>query len=268
MSALAEHVRFELRSMVRHPSQLLMSYLFPLGFFLFMGTVMPRVDPGATATLVPSFGLFVIFTGAVLGLPTPLVDARRLGVARSFRVIGVPDAAALGIPAVANATHGLLAAALVTLVGPLAFHAEAPVHPVAFFLVLLLAAFVFTGLGSLIGVISADGRTSVLWSQSLFLPSMLLGGLMMPLSVLPEGLRRFSAILPTSHLVRLHDAFAYGRAPTDGLWVEALALLATGVIAYATAGRLYAAEERVSSPWRGLWLPAALAPLAATMLGT
>ena len=121
----------------------------------------------------------------------------------------------------------------------------------------------FTGLGSLIGVISADGRTSVLWSQSLFLPSMLLGGLMMPLSALPEGLRRFSAILPTSHLVRLHDAFAYGRAP-----VEALALFATGVIAYAAAGRLYAAEERVASPWRGLWVPAALAPLAATMLGS
>lgn len=267
MTAVSEHLRFELRSMVRQPSQLLLSYLFPLGFFLFMGAVMPRLDPAATATLVPAFALFAVFTGGILGLPAPLVEARRLGVTRAFRVIGVPDRAALGIPALANAVHGLAAATVVALVGPLVYGAEAPVHPAGFAGVLVLAAFAFTGLGSLIGVVSSDSRSSVLWSQSLFLPSMLLGGLMMPVSALPEGMRRFSALLPTSHLMRLHDAFAYGRAPTSGLWVDALAVFATGLVAFALATRLYGAEERAGGARRPLWVLAALAPLALTVLG-
>jgi ABC-2 type transport system permease protein len=266
MSALVEHVRFELRSMIRHPSQLLLSYLFPLGFFLFMGAVMPRLDPSATARLVPAFSLFAILTGGVLGLPTPLVELRQKGAARAFRVLGVPDGATVGVPAAANAVHGLVAAAAVALAGPALFNAEAPVHPAAHLFVLILAAFVFTGLGTLIGVVSSDARTSVLWSQSLFLPSMLLGGLMMPVAALPEGLRRFSELLPTTHLMRLLDVLAFDRAPATGLWLDVLALLATGVLAHAAALRLHAAEERGASGWRGLWVFAALVPLAATML--
>lgn len=267
MTAVSEHLRFELRSMVRQPSQLLLSYLFPLGFFLFMGAVMPRLNPAAAATLVPAFALFAVFTGGILGLPAPLVESRRLGVTRSFRVIGVTDRAALGVPALANAVHGLAAATLVALVGPLLFDAAPPVHPVGFAGVLVLAAFAFTGLGSLIGVVSSDSRSTVLWSQSIFLPSMLLGGLLMPESALPEGLRRFSALLPTTHLMRLQDAFAYGRAPASGLWVDALAVFATGLVAFTLAGRLYGAEEQATGARRSLWVLAALLPLALTLPG-
>jgi ABC-2 type transport system permease protein len=42
----------------------------------------------------------------------------------------------------------------------------------------------FLALGMLIGVISGGARATVLWAQMIFLPSMLLGGLMMPLDVL------------------------------------------------------------------------------------
>lgn len=266
MSAIAEHFRVELRSMLRHPAQLLLSYLFPLGFFLFMGAVMPRLNPGATATLVPAFSLFAILTGAILGLPTPLVELRRQGVARAFRVIGVPDGSTVGVPAAANAAHGLLAATAVTLIGATAFQADAPRHLLAYGLILLLAAFVFTGLGTLIGVVSNDARASVLWSQSLFLPSMLLGGLVMPVSALPEGLRRVSSVLPTTHLMRLHDALAFEGAPATALWVDVLALVATGALAYGLALRLHATEERGASGLRGLWVFVALGPLAATML--
>ncbi len=62
-------------------------------------------------------------------------------------------------------------------------------------------------------MISANSRATVLWSQLIFLPSMLIGGLMVPISMLPPAVQPLTALLPSSHAMQAFLGLAY-RQPT------------------------------------------------------
>ena len=230
MNGFALHLDFQLRSTLRSPSQLLMSYLFPLAFYALLGAVMPRLNPTFLPNMIPAMTIFAVMTGGLLGLPGQLVEEREAGIYRSYRVNGVPAAAVIAAPAIGVVAHSMVAATAVALTaGPL-FDAPTPTNWGALFLITLLGAVLFAGLGTLIGVVSSDSRTTVLWSQALFLPSMLLGGLMIPYASLPEGARAFALLLPTTWLAQADQAMAYGRTAAVG-WQLSLGVLVAAAVA-------------------------------------
>jgi ABC-2 type transport system permease protein len=93
--------------------------------------------------------------------------------------------------------------------------------------------------GMLIGVISPNSRLIVLFSQSIFLPSMILGGLMVPSSMLPASLYRISLLLPTSYAMNAWRGLSLGLPPSfDPRW-SLLVLLSSGIIAFALAIYLF-----------------------------
>jgi hypothetical protein len=63
-------------------------------------------------------------------------------------------------------THVLIASAIIALTATPFFDAIPPENWLAFLLVTLLAIFTFATLGMLVGVISSNSRSVVLWSQS------------------------------------------------------------------------------------------------------
>jgi len=266
MRAFAEYMRCEWQAALRHPSSLLLSYLFPIGFFFVVGGIMPQLNPAFRGFMVPTFAVFALLAGGVLGLPTPHVEQRAAGVLRAFRVVGVPDSHVIAVPALSAVLHILFAATVISVLAVLIYRGDAPVHWLRYAAVLALAAFAFTGLGSLIGVVSASSRATTLWSQLIFLPSTLVGGLMIPLSALPPGVRPASALLPSTHIMQLFDVIAYGRPALIDPWWSALSLLACGAIAFALSAALYSTEQRDLTGRRGLWVLAAFVPFAATAL--
>jgi ABC-2 type transport system permease protein len=239
MTAFANHFAFEFKTGLRNPTQLMMNYLFPLGFYAMMGLVMSAINPLFAQSMVPAMVIFATMAAAILGLPSPLVESREAGIYRSFKINGVPAPSILAIPALSTIIHVLIVCAIIALTGPVLFKGLAPANWVAFVLVTLLTAFTFAGLGALIGVISANSRATVLWSQLLFLPSMLLGGLMMPLSVLPEGARPFSALLPPSHAMEAFLGLAYNQATTWDPTRAVIVLLSSGILAFGLAIYLF-----------------------------
>lgn len=76
MNAFVQHLSFEFRVGLRNRDLLLLNYLFPLGFFLLMGLVMGGINPGFVPTMIPAMTMFAVMTGAILGLPNPLVEQR------------------------------------------------------------------------------------------------------------------------------------------------------------------------------------------------
>jgi ABC-2 type transport system permease protein len=239
VTAFANHFAFEFKTGLRNSTQLMMNYLFPLGFYAMMGLVMTAVNPLFTESMVPAMVVFATMAAAILGLPSPLVDSREAGIFRSFKINGVPAPSILAIPALGTIFHVLIVCAIITATAPLLFKGTAPANWVAFVLLTLLTAFTFAGLGALIGVISANSRATVLWSQLLFLPSMLLGGLMMPLSVLPEGARRFSALLPPAHAMQAFQGLAFNQATSWDPMRAVVVLLCSGLLAFGLAIYLF-----------------------------
>ena len=198
MNAFINHFSFEFRTGIRNQTLLLMNYLLPLGFYAMMGLVMPEVNPDFLEMMIPAMVVFAVLSSTLLGLPDPLVAAREAGIFRSYKVNGVPAISILVIPALTTMFHMAIVAAIITVTAPLFFDAPVPANWPGFVLTFLSLAFACAGLGALIGVISPDSRMTVLWSQLIFLPSMMLGGMMLPHSQLPETVGRVSRLLPAS----------------------------------------------------------------------
>lgn len=269
MSALGIHLSYEFRAGVRSPSMLLLNYLFPLAFYLLMGLVMIPLNPDFSAVLIPAMTLFAALTPTVLGLPGPLVEAREAGILRGYRVNGIPTVAILGVPAATTALHALIAATVIGLSAPLLFDVAVPSRPVAMVAVVLLAVFVFAALGSLFGVVSTDSRMTIIWSQAVFLPSMLIGGMMVPVDLLPQGMQPISFLLPTTHLMQLAEGWAFGRPTIVPPGWAAAALVATGLVASVQALRGFSWEpgthERRLHPALALLVFVPLAVVALTV---
>jgi ABC-2 type transport system permease protein len=267
MTAFAQHFLFEFRTGLRNKDRLLLNYLFPLGFYVMMGLLMVNINPMFQETMLPAMVVFTILSAAILGLPSPLVEARDGGVFRSYRINGVPSLSILAIPALTTLFHALIVSAIIALtINPL-FGAPLPVDWVSFWATSLLVALACAGLGSLIGVISSNTQVTVLWSQLIYLPSMMLSGMMVPLSLLPAGLARAAALLPATHAMRAYAAYAYGQPVSGSALVSVLALTAGGVLALGLAMLLFRWDsqlaERRAHPALALL---ALAPYAASLL--
>jgi ABC-2 type transport system permease protein len=91
----------------------------------------------------------------------------------------------------------------------------------------LLAYAAHAGAGALIGVAAANSRSTILLGQLFYLPSIMLGGMMVPAAALPPVLARVSLLLPASHAMRVFSALGMQpeSAPFPWLSVAVLGLL-------------------------------------------
>ena len=232
MSAFANHFSFEFRTGVRNKTLLMMNYLFPLGFYAMMGLAMGEINPLFLETMVPAMALFSILAATMLGLPDQLVTAREAGIFRSYKINGVPAISILVIPALTTILHLVVVTAIITATAPLLFDAPSPVNWPGFVLTFLLMAFACAGLSVLIGVISSSSRMTVLWSQLIFLPSMLLGGMMIPYSVLPEAARTIAQLLPATQAMNAFRALAHDLPADFDPLGSLIILLTSGLLAF------------------------------------
>ena len=267
MTAFTTHFTFEFKTGLRNATLLMMNYLFPLGFYAIIGLVMTRINPAFKETLIPAMVVFVAMASMLLGLPGPLVEQREAGIFRTYKINGVPALSILSIPALTTMLHTLIASTLIVATAAPIFGGVLPTNWVAFVLIALLTVFTFGALGALIGVVSANSRATVLWSQLIFLPSMLLGGLMVPLSLLPPSVLAVSALLPPAQAMQAFMGLAYGQETTLNPIVCVGVLAATAVLAFGLAIYLFN-WDRVNQVRRGhpalallVLLPGALAIL-------
>lgn len=266
MNAFATHFTYDFRSAFRNPSQLLMNYLFPLGVYLILGLIMTQINPLFRSNLLPAMVLLAAMASFLLGFPGPLVEAREAGVFRSFKLGGVPAFSILFMPLLTTILHFLIASALIVVSGPALFGGATPAAWGPFLLFTLLSAVSFGSLGALIGVVSTNSRVTMMLSQLLFLPSMLIGGLMVPLSMLPPAIRKIAFLLPTTHIMVAYTQAAYRQKAVEPLSLAVAALAASSVIALLLAVKLFSWDpkqhERRRSP---LFASAALLPFLVTV---
>ena len=244
MSAFTNHFSFEFRTGIRDRTQLLMNYLFPLGLYGMLGFLMAEINPDFVPTMIPAMIVVAIMSGTILSLPNPLVAAREAGIFRSYKINGVPAISILTIPALTTILHMVIVAAIIVGTAPLFFNAPVPVNWFGVILFFLLAVFAHAGLGMLISVISSNVRTVVLWSQLVFLPSMLLGGLMLPSSILPEAFGKIGLLLPATYTINTFQGLAQNQVTAfEPIW-SVIILLAGGALSFGLANYLFSWDSQ------------------------
>lgn len=239
MSAFINHFTFEFRTGIRNKNLLLMNYLFPLGLYLMMSLIMPGINPLFQDVIIPAMVTFGILAATLLGLPDPLVTAREAGIFRSYKINGLPAFSILFIPALSTVLHILVVAAVITVTAPLLFDAPAPQNYGGFALGVLALAVACAGLSVLIAVIAPNTRLTVLYSQAIFLPSMIIGGIMIPYSMLPEAAAKFALLLPATHGMNALNGLAMGATADFNAWGSVITLFAGGITAFLLAWYLF-----------------------------
>ncbi len=239
MNAFAHHLRFDFMAGLRNSTTMLMFYLFPLGFYVLMSIVMTEINPAFVDTAVPALVVVTLMAGTVLGLPGQFVETRQLGIYRMFKVNGVPAQAALASPIISGAAHAVIASSVIaTTAGPV-FGLPAPSVWPAFYALLILGAVCFGSLAALIGVVSDSARATVLWSQLVFLPSMLIGGLMVDIAILPDSVLPFARLLPPTYAGQALLGHAFGADTLIDPTGAVLVLVASSVLNSALATLLF-----------------------------
>ena len=244
MNAFLHHFAYEFRTGIRNKQLLLMNYLFPLGFYLMMGFIMAEINPPFREVIIPAMVVFSILAATLLGIPDPLVNARENGIFRSYKINGVPSISILAIPALTTMLHLVIVSVIITASAPFLFRTPLPVNWLNFIIVFLVMAFTCTGLSVLIGVVSPSSRMTVLWSQLVFVPSMLLGGMMVPYSMLPGAAGKFAQLLPATHAMNALNGLAMGKAASFSPWGSVTVLLVSAVLAFGLAIFLFSWDSR------------------------
>lgn len=198
MSAFLYGVFLQWKLDMRNKGVLLTYYVVPLVFFAFMGGIFSSINPEAKNTLIQSMTVFGVTMGAILGAPTPLVELYGSEIKKAYKVGGIP----LWVAAVNNFIsafiHLYVMSLVILLIAPLAFDAKTPENVALYFLALGIFIFVCLTVGTGLGLLIKSTSKLTMVSQFIFLPSIMLAGIMFPVSMLPKVLATLSRIFPAT----------------------------------------------------------------------
>jgi ABC-2 type transport system permease protein len=232
MSAFIKHLLIQFKMDIRERGTLMTYYLVPLVFYFVMGSVFSSINPSARHSLSATMVIFSVTMGAVLGIPTPIVKMRESGVLRAYRVCGIPQWSVLLIQSVSAFLHLLVVSIIIFVTAPLFFGASYPQSFPAYFFSLFILLFASIALGLFIGVVARNQSIATMFSQAIFLPTVMLSGIMFPASMLPVPLRIVGRLLPATYIMQSFSGFAF-RLPTS--IDAALSLLITACIGIVAA---------------------------------
>jgi ABC-type multidrug transport system, permease component len=210
MSAVLNHLSIQFKMDLRERAILLVFYIIPLIFYAVMGAVFSSINVGTKETLSASMIIFGTTMGAVLGMPGPLITMRESGVLRAYRVNGIPGAAVLLVQACSAFLHLFIVSVIIVFSAPFLFGAAQPQDFGMFFLVLICLLFTNIMIGLLIGVTARSQSSATMLSQAVFMPSLLLSGIMFPASMLPEPFLWLGRVFPATHVMQAFTGLAFG----------------------------------------------------------
>jgi ABC-2 type transport system permease protein len=250
MRAFANHLAYDFRSALRDRGRLLLFHLFPLAYFALCGSFMTAVNPFFRQAMLPGMVLFAVMSAALLAAPSALVQARENGVFRSYRINGVPSASILSVPVVGAALHVAVVSLAISLAGAFVFGGRTPASAAGFAAAALLSYAAYAALGVLIGVAAGKDASAILVSQLIFVPSIMLGGLMVPARMMPEGLQRIALVLPSTHCMRAFAGLGGMNGGAAIPWASLLVLGSSAVLSFGLALALFEWDSRANRPSR------------------
>ncbi len=239
MIAFGKHLVLNFLFGMREKTLLLMNYLFPIVFYLFIGGIMPQINGGSTETLIPAMIIFSVIVSTLLGMPNDIVNSRNDGVYRNYKINGISKISTLLVPAISTAVHSFIVSCIIFFTAPILFDVKSEYSLISLLIVFLCVYITCSGVALVIGSISDNTSVTVVLAQIIFLPSMLIGGLMIPTSQLPKSLIKFSELLPTTYAMDLLESLNNLNPAKYSTILSIVILLSVGLIGYIVANYLF-----------------------------
>ncbi len=188
---------------IRSKSLLVTCYIVPLIFFLLMGGIFTSVMPEMGSTLIQSMIVMSVSMGAFIGLPPSLIETYGSDIKKVYKANGVPIYLGLVTMFLSAFVHLMISCVIILLLAPILFEATLPERLPFFFLALAIYIIVSLSIGSILGLIVKNQAKLTMIAQLVFLPSIMLSGIMFPINLLPDFLETIGRIFPASWGYRL-----------------------------------------------------------------
>lgn len=198
MNAFLYGIGLQWKLDLRNRGVLLTYYVVPLMFFLFIGGIFTSINPEAYKTLIPAMTVFGVSMGAFLGAPAPLIELYGSEMKKAYKVGGIPLWTAAVGNVISGLIHLMIMSALIYLIAPMAFHAEVPASALTYFVTLAVFITACLSIGTLFGLFVKSSSKLTMISQVVFLPSIMLSGIMFPADMLPQALQSIGKIFPAT----------------------------------------------------------------------
>ena len=212
---------------IRSKSLLVTCYIVPLIFFLLMGGIFTSVMPAMRSTLIQSMIVMSVSMGAFIGLPPSLIETYGSDIKKVYKANGVPLYLGLITMFLSAFVHLMISCAIILLLAPLLFNAALPVQLPFFFFALAIYITVSLSIGSILGLVIKNQAKLTMIAQLVFLPSIMLSGIMFPINLLPDFLETIGRIFPASWGYRLMSDHGFR---LENLWYLILVFCAAVII--------------------------------------
>lgn len=198
MKTFGYGVMLQLRLGIRSRTMLVTCYVVPLIFFLVMGGIFTSLMPQARDTLTASMCVMGISMGALIGCPPLIAQIYGTPVWKMYLTNGMPRGHALLSILAAAFIHLLLMSLIIMVAAPLCFGARWPANVPLFLLYLALFIAVSLSVAGILGLLFGDQARLTMCTQLVFLPSILLSGIMFSATLLPDILEMAGKLFPAT----------------------------------------------------------------------
>ena len=198
MKAFLYGVGLQFKMDIRSKTMLITCYLVPLVFFFFMSGIFTSIDPSAAKTLIPSMTVFVITMSALIGLPPSLGEVYGGDIKKVYKANGVPLSLGVVTQFISSFIHTLIVCLIVFVVAPFVFKAKLPANLPLYFCSLVALLCVTLAIGCIIGLLVKTQAKQTMVAMIIFLPSVMLSGIMFPATMLPDFMQYLAYIFPAT----------------------------------------------------------------------
>jgi imidazolonepropionase-like amidohydrolase len=193
-----------------------------------------------------------LMSGCLFGVALPLVQQREIGLLRRLRVTPAPAAAIAIAHGVTAIMTGLISLVALMILGRLLFGMQMAGSWLTLFGAYLCGAIALVPIGLLVGSTARDIRTAPAIANLLFFPMMFLSGSAMPFAVLPDSVKRFARLLPTTYLNEIYSGVIVRGEGLTTLAGSLAVLLVIGAVGMVLTSMLFRWEGTDPIPRRSL----------------
>ena len=232
-TGLLNHLLFTLRLNFRSRQALIYGYLVPIFFLFAFGTLFHGEQSMGQLLTISVLG------GACFGMPTSMVAERERGVWRRYRLL--PTATGNLVASTMIARYFIVASAAVMQIflARWIYKTEFPRHPYQLLVAFTFVAFAFEAMGLVIAAAADNVPAVQALGQAIFLPVIIIGGVGVPLSTLPNWAQKVAGFFPGRYAVEaMEPCFTHYSGLTDAGF-DLLALTVIGIAGCIAGAKLF-----------------------------
>lgn len=194
---------------LRNRDILISYYLVPVIFFIVMSFVFTSTNPDAVKTLIASMIIFSTTMGSIIGTPGSIINYFENSMVKTFKSSGIPLWSILLSSIISGIINLSIVSVFIYIISPVLYNAVIPGNIFIFFLKYILFLIATLLIGTILGIFSKSTSKLTMFSQIIFLPSMLFSGIMFPSEMLPDFLKIVGLFLPATHGMRLLSSVTF-----------------------------------------------------------